>query len=320
MNTTNKSVLLKADSLLLNHLINRLPLTLEELERISDEMNWILDTYQQAIGFIEKSEIQKFVKDHKAFTTIHDGQTIILYDGQLPYSDKLQCICHEMGHIILRHTTEHGIIGLCTEPMRMAKQEQEADAFAAEMMAPACVMRDRGISSIEELIETGFISGEQAVNHYENIVRGIDTDEEQQLCDLMRSDFNPKPQKQQRKLGMRFRTTIVTLVIIVIMSAIGAFFISRIGKVVDVVDSEQSDNSLFDVSTSLNTEMVSGNNDSSIEASSIPRIDEYTVYITANGKKYHVLGCYYIEGKHNLIELSVEDAEKAGYEPCKYCC
>lgn len=42
---TNRSVLLKADGLLLNHYINRLPLTLEELERIAHDMDWLLDTY-----------------------------------------------------------------------------------------------------------------------------------------------------------------------------------------------------------------------------------------------------------------------------------
>lgn len=267
MNTTNKSVLLKADSLLLNHLINRLPLTLEELERIAAEMGWILDTYQQAAGFIEKSDIKKFVENHKAFTTIHKGQTFILYDGQLPYSDKLQCICHEMGHITLRHTTEHGIIGLCAEPMRMAKQEQEADAFAAEMMAPACVMRDRGISSIEELIWTGFISGEQAINHYENIVCGIDTDEEQQLCDLMRCDLSSKSKKPQNKSWIEI--IIAVLAIVAVIFFIGLFSSPRINEIVDTVNSEKSDNPV-----------------NSIEIDS-------TVYITTKGTKYHVWDCYY---------------------------
>jgi hypothetical protein len=39
---TNRSVLLKADGLLLNHYINRLPLTLEELERIAHDMDCFL--------------------------------------------------------------------------------------------------------------------------------------------------------------------------------------------------------------------------------------------------------------------------------------
>lgn len=45
-----------------------------------------------------------------------------------------------MGHIVLQHTTENGVIGLCDDTKRMVSQEEEADAFAAEMMAPACVI------------------------------------------------------------------------------------------------------------------------------------------------------------------------------------
>ena len=54
---TNRSVLLKADGLLLNHYINRLPLTLEELERIAHDMDWLLDTYQEATDFISRAGI-----------------------------------------------------------------------------------------------------------------------------------------------------------------------------------------------------------------------------------------------------------------------
>lgn len=75
---TNRSVLLKADGLLLNHYINRLPLTLEELERIAHDMDWLLDTYQEATDFISRAGIADFVKEHKAFATIYDGQAVIL--------------------------------------------------------------------------------------------------------------------------------------------------------------------------------------------------------------------------------------------------
>ena len=60
---TNRSVLLKADGLLLNHYINRLPLTLEELERIAHDMDWLLDTYQEATDFISRAGIADFVKE-----------------------------------------------------------------------------------------------------------------------------------------------------------------------------------------------------------------------------------------------------------------
>ena len=44
-----------------------------------------------------------------------------------------------------------------------------------------------------------------------------------------------------------------------------------------------------------------------------------TVYVTRTGEKYHVDGCRYIKGKDDLKDMSVEEAEKAGYEPCSVC-
>ncbi len=292
---TNKSILLKADSLLLNHYINRLPLTLEELERIADDMGWLLDTYQDAAGLVEKSGIAGFVKEHKALTTIHNGQTIILYDGQLPYSEKLQYICHEMGHIVLRHTTEKGIVGLCSEPKRMVMQEEEADAFAAEMMAPACVMRDRGISSLEGLINTGYISEEQAVKHFGNIAHCFDTSEERQLCDIMRVDFQPTITKPHKRKAAVFGATIAA----VVLSA-GALLLFKF-----------SPPSVLNVTSHSVPDRVSSSESSDMETSE--------VYVTSSGKKYHKAECYHISGKHNLIELSISQAEQVGYEPCKDC-
>ncbi len=290
---TNRSVLLKADKLLSNHYINRLPLTLEELERIADKMGWLLDTYQDAAGLIEKSGIAGFVKEHKALTTIHNGQIIILYDGQLSYSEKLQYICHEMGHVVLRHTTENGIVGLCSEPKRMVMQEDEADAFAAEMMAPACVMRERGISSLEGLINTGYISEEQAVKHFGNIAHYIDTGEEQKLCDIMRVDQSKITKHHKRHVAV-FGAVIVAAVL-----SVGALLLFKF-----------SSPSILNIPSTASDKVTS---------SKVSHTETNVVYVTSSGKKYHKLDCYHIAGKDNIIELSTVKAEQAGYEPCKDC-
>ncbi|MBN2878282.1 MAG: hypothetical protein JXN65_01510 [Clostridia bacterium] len=50
---------------------------------------------------------------------------------------------------------------------------------------------------------------------------------------------------------------------------------------------------------------------------STPTPYEYIVYITDTGKKYHRLGCRYLDDSCHSITLA--DAEKLGYEPCKVC-
>jgi len=41
------------------------------------------------------------------------------------------------------------------------------------------------------------------------------------------------------------------------------------------------------------------------------------VYITKSGTKYHRDGCRYLSS--SKISISIEDAIKKGYEPCKVC-
>ena len=44
---------------------------------------------------------------------------------------------------------------------------------------------------------------------------------------------------------------------------------------------------------------------------------EYIVYITDTGSKYHRLGCRYLDESCHSITL--EEAQRRGYEPCKVC-
>lgn len=42
------------------------------------------------------------------------------------------------------------------------------------------------------------------------------------------------------------------------------------------------------------------------------------VVVTKSGKKYHKLDCYHVAGS-DVIELTISEAEAAGYKPCKDC-
>lgn len=46
---------------------------------------------------------------------------------------------------------------------------------------------------------------------------------------------------------------------------------------------------------------------------------EQTYVVTKSGDKYHLPSCYYVRDKSDLIEVTLEEAEKGGYEPCKVC-
>lgn len=82
------------------------------------------------------------------------------------------------------------------------------------------------------------------------------------------------------------------------------------------------DNSSNTTSNSLIIDENSDNANSelnSVDTSQSLQNETTIVYITHTGKKYHLSGCRYIKDKNNLIEISIEEAEAAGYEPCKVC-
>ncbi len=54
-------------------------------------------------------------------------------------------------------------------------------------------------------------------------------------------------------------------------------------------------------------------------ASSSDTVASSSVYVTLYGEKYHIDGCHYIADKENLSEMTVEEAERKGYDPCGYC-
>jgi|APSaa5957512622_1039677.scaffolds.fasta_scaffold60178_2 hypothetical protein len=45
---------------------------------------------------------------------------------------------------------------------------------------------------------------------------------------------------------------------------------------------------------------------------------EMVVYITRTGEKYHRLGCHHLS--RSKIPISLKDAKKNRYTPCKVCC
>lgn len=43
------------------------------------------------------------------------------------------------------------------------------------------------------------------------------------------------------------------------------------------------------------------------------------VYVTPNGKKYHLKTCWTLKNSNKVEEIILEDAMSKGYEPCKVC-
>lgn len=70
----------------------------------------------------------------------------------------------------------------------------------------------------------------------------------------------------------------------------------------------QTQNSIIEISTTtVNTETNADQNENS-----------EIVVVTKTGEKYHKPNCYHVIGSE-VIELTISEAQNAGYEPCKDC-
>lgn len=74
------------------------------------------------------------------------------------------------------------------------------------------------------------------------------------------------------------------------------------------VHNSQTQNSTIEISTTtVNTETNADQNENS-----------EIVVVTKTGEKYHKPNCYHVIGSE-VIELTIDEAQNAGYEPCKDC-
>lgn len=287
---TNRNILEEADRLLLNNGISELPLTLRKAEQIAQFSGWVIATYQESEEIIRACGAEEVAKNHPAFTLMNDGRNIILYNNDLSYEHKLFYICHEIGHIALKHTSDKNVLGLSRDPAETARQEQEANDFAAELLAPSCVMSALGVKSAEQLRKYGLISPEQALRHFENIKSSLpSTTAEKALCERL----------GRRHIKIPKKTVIAAVAVTgAVLAAIGTLnSISSRPEEVTVSRAE--------VTTTRKIETAEP--------------EEAEVYITRTGEKYHKPNCYHISGKTGLIGLTITEAEQAGYEPCKDC-
>lgn len=290
---TNRNILEEADRLLLDHGIVELPLTLPKAEQIARLSGWVIATYQESEELIKACGAEEVAKNHPAFTLMNDGRNLILYNNDQSYEHKLFCICHEFGHIALKHTSEKNVLGISHDPAETARQEQEANDFAAELLAPACVMSKLGVKSAEQLRKYGLISPEQAMRHIENIKPLFpSTSVEKALCERFGHRHIQIPKKTA----------------IAVVAALGAVL-----AVLAIISQQSRPEEIIVPAISETAEQDS----SSEEQSAAP--EEDAVYITRTGEKYHKPDCYHIAGKTGLIELTITEAEQAGYEPCKDC-
>lgn len=295
---TNRNILNEADCLLVKHGVSELPLTIRKAEIIAQFSGWLLLTYDEGKEIIEACGAEDTAARYPAFTLIHNKQNVILFRANLSYEHKLFCILHEFGHIVLKHTAEKNVLGLMHTPEETAQLEREADDFAAEMLAPSCVMYALGIKSAHQLERFG-LTAEQALRHCENI-REPETEIEKALCERL-------PAVKYRRRTTRYGH------IAAVSGAVAAF--ATTGILISVL----AGTGHIGGASGVTSETLASTVEAPISSSkSEDEPQGEIVYITRSGKRYHKADCRHIAGR-DVIETTIAEAEEDGYTPCKDC-
>lgn len=100
-------------------------------------------------------------QDSDGKSIIIDGRPTILVSEQCSVQRQRFTTAHELGHVILGHVGKYNLVN--REPTPEDNPiEQQANVFAARLLAPAIVLRDLNVESAEQIAEVCNISNQAA--------------------------------------------------------------------------------------------------------------------------------------------------------------
>lgn len=156
-----------------------LPVEFSDIQRIAARNKWLLIDYNEApevmrhlklpSGFDLKNEMAS----RKGFTMFQGKELVIFYNNKLSYEERIITILHEFGHIYLQHSC-CGILGRDASERITKIQEEEAETFAIEVMAPLPILKKCGISRAEDIENMGLISGANAKTQFSDMKSNSD--------------------------------------------------------------------------------------------------------------------------------------------------
>lgn len=111
---------------------------------------------QLGIKVIKNSDIHELQNGERGVTLFKDEHWYIVFDDTESVPVCRFTVAHELGHILLGHIlvsgTKYRTFSKCDE------EEQEADMFAARLLAPACVLHELQALSAEQIAKVCNIS------------------------------------------------------------------------------------------------------------------------------------------------------------------
>jgi Zn-dependent peptidase ImmA (M78 family) len=110
-------------------------------------------SYQQASNLIHLLALEEACRRNDGYSFLWNGEYWILYDASAPFCRVRFTIAHELGHCLMHHAGDsevhpHQQIERCRDQGRL---EQQANVFAADLLAPACILWGLNLETAEQI-------------------------------------------------------------------------------------------------------------------------------------------------------------------------
>lgn len=329
----------KAVKILLANGVNHFPIDPKSLY-IPDCPEILCLDYAQGAQIIHANNLQEAAKTNNGMAVHVEDEYCILWNSELGIAEESEIIGHELAHIVLRH-------GICNKVVggeKTALQETQAEVFKRELLIPTIVMVMMDINSVEQIQAITGVSENTAQSAYLEISRRKQlkdpflSDDERALWEAFKERLPksnpavaPKEQKEQQECPhkiefdfakhLKWYKALVSIigicVILLVILDCNAGFIPKgdykepqYYKNIPLTpgsDYNDYDDNFFEPKATKNNITPAKTNQS----------DNYTVYVTAHGEKYHRDNCRYLAQSKRAIDIY--DAINEGYAPCSVC-
>lgn len=274
---------------LLENKINKLPITINLIEDLLKSKGWSILKYDvnngKQIELLKQYNIFAIAKRTKAFTYKRKTEKIVFIRSGLSANEKRMLLAHELGHIALGHMSDNNVLGYKPGGLIDEGQEDEANEFALEFLAPVCVLCKNHISTPQLISETTLLDDKRS-NLVADEVRKHKkyTEYELKLC-------NQFSTKKEKNIKIRYVAMAIITALVLVIATITADY----------------KNNQENIEYTQETQ----------EATLTPEMTD--VVVTKSGQKFHTSNCKHIKNKSNLIHMTINEAIQAGYEPCEDC-
>lgn len=282
----------KAIISLLENGVTQLPITSIQVKNIIKKYGWDIVEYSLEsnihIKLLDKYNVLSIAERSKAFTVKSIDEQLVFIRAGLSANDRRLLLAHELGHIVLGHMSDCSVLGYTPAGLIDEGQEDEANEFALEFLAPTCILSQKRINT-PQLISAATLLDDKRSRLVADEVRNHKkhTDYEAKLC----NQFN---EIKEKNIKIRYIVVAIITALILVTATITVNYKSQ-------ENIEQ-------------TQVIQ-----EATPTSEPQIMDIDVVVTKSGQKFHTPNCKHIKDKPNLIHMTINEAIQAGYEPCEDC-